>query len=64
MAENVIELNGKRYDAITGAYLGKSNVIPKHITDRYVHGKVIDGCVIPLPPADSTAEMHVSVVMG
>lgn len=47
MGQNVIELNGKRYDAITGAYLGKSNVIPKHITENYVHGKVIDGFVRP-----------------
>lgn len=45
MSEHVIELNGKRYDAVTGAYLGKSHVIPKHITDRIVHGKAIDGFV-------------------
>lgn len=51
MSQNVIELNGKRYDAITGAYLGKSHVIPKHITDYYVHGKVIDGFVRPARPA-------------
>ena len=53
MGENVIELNGKRYDAITGAYLGKSHVVPKHITDHYVHGKVIDGFVRPTRPADN-----------
>ncbi|MBX6333871.1 DUF4367 domain-containing protein [Candidatus Saccharibacteria bacterium] len=47
MSEHVIELNGKRYDAVTGAFLGKSHVIPKHITDRIVHGKAIDGFVRP-----------------
>lgn len=47
VSENVIELNGKRYDARTGAYLGKSHVIPKHITDHVVHGKAIDGFVRP-----------------
>ncbi len=51
MGQNVIELNGKRYDAITGAYLGKSHVIPKHITEQYIHGKVIDGFVRPNQPA-------------
>jgi len=53
--EHVIELNGKRYDAVSGAYLGKSHVIPKHITDRLVHGKVIDGFVRPQPA--KTAEI-------
>lgn len=43
MSANFIELDGKRYDANTGAYLGKSHVIPKHITDHIVHGKAIDG---------------------
>ena len=51
MGQNVIELNGKRYDAITGAYLGKSHVIPKHIAEQYIHGKVIDGFVRPVAPA-------------
>lgn len=55
MGQNVIELNGKRYDAITGAYLGKSNVIPKHITESYVHGKVIDGFVRPTQTARRSA---------
>lgn len=44
---SVIELNGKRYDAITGAYLGKSHVVPKHIRDSFSHGRVIDGFVRP-----------------
>lgn len=51
MGQNVIEFNGKRYDAITGAYLGKSHVVPKHITEQYIHGKVIDGFVRPNQPA-------------
>lgn len=45
MSQDVIELNGKRYDAITGAYLGKSHVVPQHISERYMQGKVIDGVV-------------------
>jgi hypothetical protein len=51
VGQNVIELNGKRYDAITGAYLGKANVIPKHITEQYIHGRVVDGFVRPSRPA-------------
>lgn len=51
MGENIIELNGKRYDAITGAYLGKSNVVPKNIAEQYVRGKVIDGFVRRRNPA-------------
>lgn len=47
MGQNVIELNGKRYDAITGAYLGKSHLVPSHIMARHVHGKVIDGFIRP-----------------
>jgi hypothetical protein len=50
VGQNVIELNGKRYDAITGAYLGKSHVVPQHITERYARGKVIDGFVRPSHP--------------
>ncbi|HTH72424.1 MAG TPA: hypothetical protein VL737_03650, partial [Candidatus Pristimantibacillus sp.] len=49
MGQNVIELNGKRYDAVTGAFLGKSHVVPKHIAEQFVHGKVIDGFVRPAP---------------
>lgn len=55
MSEHVIEFNGKRYDAVTGTYLGKSHVIPKHITDRIVHGKAIDGFVRQ-QPAKKTAD--------
>ena len=48
MNQNVIELNGKRYDALSGAYLGKSSVVPKHVIDAYSQGKVIDGLIKPL----------------
>jgi hypothetical protein len=58
VSQNVIELNGKRYDAITGAYLGKARVLPKHITDYYVHGKVIDGFVRPSHPGVPRAKPH------
>ena len=51
MSQNVIELNGKRYDAISGAYLGKSHVIPKHISEQFIHGRVVDGFVRPSHPA-------------
>lgn len=47
VGQNVIELNGKRYDAITGVYLGKSHVVPAHIMAGHAHGKVIDGIVRP-----------------
>ncbi len=52
MSQNVIELNGKRYDAITGAYLGKGAHKSFHIAS---HGRVIDGFVRPMPkaPAES-----------
>jgi hypothetical protein len=48
VSENVIELNGKRYDAITGAFLGKSNATPVPVAPvRHApgKGKVIDGFV-------------------
>jgi hypothetical protein len=47
VGQNVIELNGKRYDAFTGAYLGKSHVVPKHLSESFMRGKVIDGFVRP-----------------
>lgn len=34
-SNHVIEFNGKRYDAVTGAVLGNAHVIPRHIMDRY-----------------------------
>lgn len=61
MGDNIIELNGKRYDALTGAYLGKSHVVPKHITEQFVHGKVIDGFVRPSRPADDTSAVRKQV---
>ncbi len=51
MSQNVIELNGKRYDAITGAYLGKSHVVPEHIRTNFAKGKVIDGFMRPAHPS-------------
>lgn len=48
---SVIELNGKRYDAITGAYLGKSHVVPEHIRTHFAGGKVIDGFIRPAHPS-------------
>lgn len=56
MGQNIIELNGKRYDALSGAYLGKSSFVPKHITERFVHGKVIDGFVRPGIAHQATAK--------
>jgi len=47
VGQHVIELNGKRYDALSGKYLGKAHVVPQHI----LHGKVIDGFVRPTPVA-------------
>jgi hypothetical protein len=45
--EGVIELNGKRYDAYTGEFLGKSDVVPKHIKLGQEHARVVDGFVRP-----------------
>jgi hypothetical protein len=47
VSQNVIELNGKRYDAFTGAYLGKSSVIPKHL----MQGRAVDGFMRPTRPS-------------
>jgi hypothetical protein len=43
---NVIELNGKRYDAVTGQYLGASHTKPIPATKRPV-GRVMDGVMRP-----------------
>ncbi|HSW99691.1 MAG TPA: hypothetical protein VLH38_01505 [Patescibacteria group bacterium] len=45
MSQNVIELNGKRYDAITGAYLGKSTAKTVLHAQQKMQGKVIDGFI-------------------
>lgn len=45
-SSHVIEFNGKRYDAVTGAVLGNTHVIPRHIMDRYApvrKRRIIDG---------------------
>jgi hypothetical protein len=49
VSENVIELNGKRYDAVTGAYLGKSHAQPVPIAPATAHGngRVVDGFIRP-----------------
>lgn len=49
MSEHVIELNGKRYDAITGAQIGNGTTAP--IPARPHRGKVIDGVVRKTPGA-------------
>ena len=54
MSQNVIELNGKRYDAITGAYLGTGSQASKAkavAAQKPVHGKVVDGFVRPVHAA-------------
>lgn len=48
VSQNVIELNGKRYDAFTGAYLGKGS---KPAVAGTAQGRVIDGFVRPSHPA-------------
>lgn len=60
MGQNVIELNGKRYDAITGAYLGKSHVVPQHIHASFAKGKVIDGFMRPAHPSAAARPKPVS----
>jgi hypothetical protein len=62
---NIIELNGKRYDAITGEYLGKSRAKP--VPAKAPQGRVIDGVVrrsskvaAPSPvPAAAKAVPHI-----
>jgi hypothetical protein len=43
--DNIIELNGKRYDAATGALLGESRIkaVPAARTHQSHHGRTIDG---------------------
>jgi hypothetical protein len=54
VSKNIIELNGKRYDAITGAYLGESEasgvvkVAAHRAAKAHTHkGRAIDGIVSP-----------------
>jgi Domain of unknown function (DUF4367) len=49
VSQNVIELNGKRYDAITGAYLGKS--VTKPTTAPRSNGRALDGIIRPAQTA-------------
>lgn len=47
---NVIELNGKRYDAVTGALLGKASSAAAH---KSLNGRAIDGFIRSGKPAAS-----------
>lgn len=58
MSQNVIELNGKRYDAITGAYLGKGSHVGLHMSGP---GRVIDGFMRPQSKAVPERPAAVSV---
>ena len=51
MSQDIIEFNGKRYDATTGTYLGRSHVVPVHLANQFIKGRVIDGFVRPEKPA-------------
>ncbi|HSX35426.1 MAG TPA: hypothetical protein VLH84_00665 [Patescibacteria group bacterium] len=51
MSKNIIELNGKRYDALTGKLLGATHQHPK----PSMSGKVIDGFVRPTAKAKPAA---------
>lgn len=44
---NVIELNGKRYDAVTGKYLGKGHAKPSFANHSAGASRTIDGVVRP-----------------
>jgi hypothetical protein len=53
--DNIIELNGKRYDAVTGAFLGESRIktMPSARGTQAHRGRVIDGFVRPNKAATS-----------
>jgi hypothetical protein len=62
VAKNVLELNGKRYDAITGAFLGETSAIvaPAVKTTvkqpaQHTKGRVIDGFIRP-----TTTNAHIT----
>lgn len=62
MSQNVIELNGKRYDALTGAFMGKSDAPAAHTaTPRRAgsSGRVIDGFIRGAQPAKKKVTHHV-----
>lgn len=54
MSDNVIELNGKRYDAISGAYLGKSQEKP--VPAARPKGRTIDGVIRHAKPEPSKSK--------
>jgi len=49
VADNVIELNGKRYDAVTGAYLGVARTPATPAVHHAKKGRAIDGFIRPTP---------------
>jgi hypothetical protein len=54
--QNVIELNGKRYDALTGALLGKSHApVAQPVKTT---GKVIDGFMKPEGARGTRVSQH------
>lgn len=59
---NVIELNGKRYDAITGAFLGKSKaaVVPAAPSPISHKRKSVDGFVRPSASKPTSSPVHPS----
>ena len=62
---NVIELNGKRYDAITGAYLGKSKAVVQPVLTPAMpihRGRVIDGFVKNVPRVAAPAHSQSKTV--
>jgi hypothetical protein len=61
VAENVIELNGKRYDAVSGAYLGVSSAAPTATAPSVKHpkkGRAIDGFI--RPTTTNTKHAHIA----
>lgn len=56
MSDHVIEFNGKRYDASSGVYLGRSHVVPRHITQRTVRGRSIKNFFLGMQPTPAKEE--------
>ncbi|HKU18184.1 MAG TPA: hypothetical protein VJP80_02825 [Candidatus Saccharimonadales bacterium] len=55
MSKNIIELNGKRYDAVTGALLGKARPHAAKLGAPKVNGRVVDGFIRPTAASAPTA---------
>jgi len=56
---NIIELNGKRYDAVTGAFLGKTSGGAMHKT---ANGRAVDGFIRTKPVASTAAKPVTAIV--